>query len=232
MRFVHKTATMITFLKAHKRVINFSLVAICALWLVRDIVHRSYFLAYFIVFVTLIFSQLFWIGQILDMGERLIPGKPRRIWLAVIAAVVWALFFFAYGRDIPYAAYPRLRILIDSVFSVWMVGSWLGFGLVMGFWLLDRGVHGATWAYRYIQWRQGSACPRSRPRCRCSGLACRRPFLRQTAIAVSATPFAAAAYGLLYGRLDVEVTHQRIALARLPLGFRRLSHRPAFRHPY
>src|SRR6266436_5196439 len=106
---------MITFLKAHKRVITFSLVAICALWLVRDIVHRSYFLAYFIVFVTLIFSQLFWIARVLDIGERFIPGKPRRTSLAVIAAVVWAFFFLAYGRDIPYAAYPRLRILIDEV---------------------------------------------------------------------------------------------------------------------
>jgi len=39
------------------------------------------------------------------------------------------------------------------------------------------------------------------------------------AIAVSATPFVAAAYGLLYSRLDVEVTHRRIALARLPKSF-------------
>jgi predicted MPP superfamily phosphohydrolase len=39
------------------------------------------------------------------------------------------------------------------------------------------------------------------------------------AIAVSATPFVAAAYGLLYSRLDVEVTHRRIALARLPKAF-------------
>ena len=32
-------------------------------------------------------------------------------------------------------------------------------------------------------------------------------------------PFVAAAYGLLYGRLDVEVTHPRIQLARLPKAF-------------
>jgi predicted MPP superfamily phosphohydrolase len=210
---------MITFLKAHKRVITFSLVAICALWLVRDIVHRSYFLAYFIVFVTLIFSQLFWIARVLDIGERFIPGKPRRTWLAVIAAVVWAFFFLAYGRDIPYAAYPRLRILIDEVFSVWMVGSWLGFGLVMGFWVVDRGVHGATWAYRYIR---GGGAARARapdPDAVVLPSPARRRLLRQTAIAVSATPFVAAAYGLLYGRFDVEVTHRRIALARLPKAF-------------
>jgi predicted MPP superfamily phosphohydrolase len=218
------TATMITFLKAHKRVITFSLVAVCALWLVRGIVHRSYFLPYFIVFVTLIFSQLFWIGRVLDIGERFIPGKPRRTWLAVIVAVVWVFFFLAYGRDIPYAAYPRLRrILIDEVFSVWMVGSWLGFGLVMGLWVVDRGVHGATWVYRYIRdyIRDGGAAHARAPDPDAVVLPSptRRRLLRQMAMTVSATPFVAAVHGLLYGRLDVEVTHRRIALARLPLAF-------------
>src|SRR5260370_35274983 len=47
----------------------------------------------------------------------------------------------------------------------------------------------------------------------------RRRLLEQTAVAVSAVPFATAAYGLLYGRLDVEVTRPRIALARLPKVF-------------
>jgi uncharacterized protein len=47
----------------------------------------------------------------------------------------------------------------------------------------------------------------------------RRRVLKQTAVAVSAVPFVAAAYGLLYGRLDVEVTRPRIALARLPKAF-------------
>jgi uncharacterized protein len=39
------------------------------------------------------------------------------------------------------------------------------------------------------------------------------------AIVASATPFVAAIYGLLYERLAVEVTHRRIALARLPQAF-------------
>jgi len=98
---------MITFLKAHKRVITFSLVAICALWLVRDIVHRSYFLGYFIVFVTLIFSQLFWIGRVLDIGERFIPGKPRRTWLAVIAACMGVLLSCL--RACPVRRLPKVK---------------------------------------------------------------------------------------------------------------------------
>jgi predicted MPP superfamily phosphohydrolase len=47
----------------------------------------------------------------------------------------------------------------------------------------------------------------------------RRRFVEQAAVAVSALPFVAAAYGLLYERADMEVTHPRIALARLPKGF-------------
>ena len=204
---------MITFLKVHKRVITFSLVAMCALWLSRGIVHRSYFLPYFAVFVTLIFSQLFWIARILDIGERFIPGNPRRIWLAVIAAVVWVFFFLAH-RFI-----PRHMILIDAVFSVWMVGSWLGFGLVMGFSVVDRGAHGATWVYRYISGGGAADAHAPDPDAIVLPSPARRRLLRQMAIAVSATPFVAAAYGFLYGRLDVEVTHRRIALARLPLAF-------------
>jgi uncharacterized protein len=47
----------------------------------------------------------------------------------------------------------------------------------------------------------------------------RRRLLEQAAVAVSAVPFVAAAYGLLYERLDVEVTCPCIALAHLPRGF-------------
>ena len=38
-------------------------------------------------------------------------------------------------------------------------------------------------------------------------------------MAVSATPFAACAYGLLYERTEIETTHQRIMLRRLPKAF-------------
>ncbi len=47
----------------------------------------------------------------------------------------------------------------------------------------------------------------------------RRHFLARTAVAISATPFAACAYGLLYERTEIETTHQRIMLRRLPKAF-------------
>jgi predicted MPP superfamily phosphohydrolase len=215
-----KTATtLITFFRAHKRAITFSLVAFCAFWLSRGALHRPYFLPYFALFVMLIFSQLFWIGRVVNFGERFIPGKPRRIWLAVIATVVWVFFFRAYNFDTS-PADPRLhRMLIDGAFSVWAVGSWLGFGLVMVFWAVKQGARGATWVYRYIRRSAADHATIAEPDALAPSSPVRRHLLWQVAIAVSATPFAAAAYGLLYGRLDVEVTHRRIALARLPKAF-------------
>src|SRR5215472_9270058 len=215
-----KTATtLITFFRAHKRAITFSLVAFCAFWLSRGALHRPYFLPYFALFVMLIFSQLFWIGLVVNFWERFIPGKPRRIWLAVIATVVWVFFFRAYNFDTS-PADPRLhRMLIDGAFSVWVVGSWLGFGLVMVFWAVKQGARGATWVYRYIRRSAADHATIPEPDALAPSSPVRRHLLWQVAIAVSATPFAAAAYGLLYGRLDVEITHRRIALARLPKAF-------------
>jgi predicted MPP superfamily phosphohydrolase len=97
--------------------------------------------------------------------------------------------------------------------------SWLGFGLVMGFWVVDRGVHGTTWVYRYIRGGGAAHARAPDPDAIVLPSPTRRRLLRQMAMTVSATPFVAAVYGLLYGRLDVEVTHRRIALARLPLAF-------------
>jgi len=214
---------MIRVSKARKRVITFSLVIVCSLWLSRGIVHRSFFLPYVVVFVTLIASQLFWIGRVLDVGERFIPGRPRRAWLAMVAAVIWAMFFFVYGftpRHVPYGADPSLgRFLIDGVFSVWVVGSWLGFGLVIFFWAVRQGALGANWVVRYLRGIAIGHATAPGPDAFAVVSPTRRQLLRKMALAVSATPFVAAAYGLLYSRLDVEITHRRVALARLPKAF-------------
>jgi hypothetical protein len=47
----------------------------------------------------------------------------------------------------------------------------------------------------------------------------RRAFLARTATVAAAAPFVAGAYGLLYGRLNLETPTRRIRLARLPKAF-------------
>ena len=34
-----------------------------------------------VLLLVLLASQLYWIGRVVDLGERLLPGKPRRAWL-------------------------------------------------------------------------------------------------------------------------------------------------------
>jgi uncharacterized protein len=224
---------MISFFRAHKRAITVLLVVLGAFWLTPF--ERSVeFLLFFGIFVLLIVSQLFWIRRVLDLGDRLIPGKSQRIWLAVVATVVY-VFFCVYsfthfgilhqwhllttGR-LPVHADPRLRsVLIDGALCVWLLGSWLGFVLVMIFWTIDVGVRGAIWLNHYMHDVVVIHATAPEPDAIDLPSPVRRDLLRQMAIAVSATPFVAAAYGLLYGRLDVEVTHPRIRLARLPKTF-------------
>src|SRR5713101_6039499 len=113
-----------------------------------------FMLILFALLLLFIASQIFWIGRILDLGERFIPGKPRR--------AGWV--------------YRKARTAID----------------------------------------QHSAAADAEAALLSSS---RRRFLERTAVLVSATPFVAAGYGLLYGRQNVEIVRQRIRLARLPKAF-------------
>ena len=232
-----KMAKIIRFLRAYKRAITFSLIfAFCALPLIGPgDEERFYAVIIQAILVMLIASQIFWIRRILDLGERFLPGKPRRAWLVVVATAVY-LFFFVYSFThmgvanltrmghliVIGAADLRLRsILMEGAFSWWLVGSVLGFGLLIVFWSVDRAARAAAWVYR--KRRKAPAGRAAVPMPGAIALdppsPARRRLLEQTAVAVSAVPFVAAAYGLLYGRLDVEVTRPRIALARLPKAF-------------
>ena len=166
-------ATMIIYLRAHKRVssrvITFSLVAFCAFWLTpswREVGPFG-FLFFFALFMMLIVSQIFWVGRVVDLGERFIPGKPRRAWLTAIAIVV-CLFFFAYniGLDISPWKIPRgdsthltLRhVLFEAPFWWWFVGSWAG--LRLGDYILDGAPHDARRSVGLPQSAQSCGRPR------------------------------------------------------------------------
>src|SRR6266849_2498434 len=228
-----KMASIIRFLGAHKCAIVGPLVFV---WAAFRVVHpdeegRFFDLFFLALLVMLVASQLFWLRRALDLGERFIHGKPRRAWLAVIAGIVY-LFFFVYSfthlglihqatmGHIAGPADPRVHsVLMEGAFTWWLVGSWLGFCLVIIFWTIDRVARAAACIYSRAREAAAAhvAAPEPTPIAVLSPA--RRRFLEQTAIALSATPFVAAAYGLLYGRLDVEVTRRRIRLSRLPKAF-------------
>ena len=88
-----------TFLRARKRLITASLSAVCAFLLTPSWkeVGLLYFPFWFATFMLLLASQVFWIGQVLDVGAQFIPGQPRRFWLVITAAVLYVFFFVAYS---------------------------------------------------------------------------------------------------------------------------------------
>ncbi len=185
------------------------------------------FIADLLIFIA---SQLFWLRRLVDLGVRFIPGKPGRARLEAVVGVTY-LFFFAYNlatwNSLSWntmhasTAFTLRSVLLEAPFWWWFVGSLAGFLLVIVFWTMDRAPRAAVWAFRWA--RQAAAGHVALPKPGAIApdppSAARRRFLEQTTVVVSTAPFVAAGYGLLYGRLDVEVTRQPIRLARLPKAF-------------
>ena len=210
---------------AHWRAIVLLLILACVAFLVARSDEFGRFelilLALLLIFIA---SQIFWLGRLVDVGERFIPGRPRRVWLTIITVVVY-LFVFLYsypewglGHVIRAADYRPQSMLIHAVFWWWFVGSMSAFLLVIVFGAVDRVVRAAEWVYRKARAaiHERPAAADAEAALQSSG---RRRFLERTAVLVSATPFLAAGYGLLYERQNVEVVRQRIRLARLPKAF-------------
>jgi len=103
-------------------------------------------------------------------------------------------------------------VLLEAPFRWWMLSSLLGFVAIAAFYLCDRLARAPVWMYRRL-------LPRSNPGRERLLSPARRHFIARTAVALSATPFAACAYGMLYERTEIETTHQPIKLRRLPKAF-------------
>jgi hypothetical protein len=103
--------------------------------------------------LTLIGSQVFWI--FVGPRGRFIHGSWWRVWVRVMLGVPYLyLFFFAYDIspwNTPQGDWTHLTLrsaLFVGAWSVWLVGSWVGFGLVIVFWTADRTTRAVAWVYR------------------------------------------------------------------------------------
>jgi len=101
------------------------------------------------------------------------------------------------------ADYRLPGVLVEAAFWWWVVGSQVAFLLVIAFRTLDRAAGAMVWllgkARKAMQGHSGDPKPVT-----LNPLSpARRRFFEQTAVLVSATGFAAAGYGLLYGRQNV-----------------------------
>ncbi len=179
-----------------------------------------------LLLLVLLASQLFWLSRLVVLAERLLPRRPRRGWLALAVGVPYVLVLVysfpsvrscCMGHIFRPADYRLHSVLIEGVFWWWFVGSLPAFALMIAFSTVDHAARATVWVYRRAQGRgRRRAPPGERDAPPSSD---RRRFIQQAALLLSATPFAAAGYGLLVGRLDVEIVRRRIRLARLPQSF-------------
>lgn len=208
-------ARMITFLRAHKRLITFFLVAwlvFFVFWLIPNWSEGPFYFVFFsAMFLVLVASQLFWIRRVGELGKRLVPHKRWRKVLGAAGLLVYLLLLaFNLFAGINKGSGFNLRAaLLEAPFSIWFVGSVLGFFVVMLLWT-------ATCFARVISWAFNKFTTPFKPELQSPA---RRRFLEQAAIVLSAAPFVAGTYGLFYGRLNLETTYRRIRLRRLPKAF-------------
>jgi predicted MPP superfamily phosphohydrolase len=146
-------------------------------------------------------SQIYWYARARALVKRLAETRTAQTLLASAGLAAYLALFANYMEVFGERASPTRMTwydaLISAPFDCWVVCSMAAFLLAILVWPVRR-------------------VARSTRALRSPG---RRQFLQRTASAVVAAPFVAGAYGLLYGRLNLEITRQRIRPARLPKAF-------------
>jgi hypothetical protein len=187
--------------------------------------HLASFLRLLPLLLIFVASQVFWIYQVYRLGARLISNVVWRRWLGAAGLAAY-LFLLAYNLGwIPRGpASVRLTIrdaLLEAPLRWWVVSSLLGFAVAVILWVIHRVFRAALWTYRKVALHPSLPSTLGRgvgSEGETSHLA-RRQFLERAALAMSAAPFVACAYGLLYERVNLETTYPRIRLRRLPKAF-------------
>ncbi|MGH9470154.1 MAG: metallophosphoesterase [Terriglobia bacterium] len=181
----------------------------------------------FILFV--VASQIFWLATIRRWARKFIKGRTARLCFDLAGAglyVALATYAFVGLRTTP--SPTRLTAsaaLLEGPILWWLFSSVLGFAV----YLFVRGCGAvarlAARAYRSARKMPARVAPHqsdtlaTAPKHGAPPSPARRQFFRKAATMLGAVPFVAGAYGVLYGRLDLEITRQRIALPNLPRAF-------------
>jgi len=163
--------------------------------------------------VLLIFgvSQLYWAWRGYSFAAKHIRSRAARWALCcmVLAAGLAGYEFTLGGRREPVSAvHLTLADALLAVFLWWAASSLVAFLVVILF-AIPQAIVGAV---RWLAARRpaaGAEMPSPQ----------RRHFLQRTAVVAAGAPFVAGAYGLLYGRLNLQVTNQVIRLPCLPRAF-------------
>jgi uncharacterized protein len=178
-----------------------------------------------VIFLLVVASQVYWIQRVRRKVSGRIANSVWRKWLGWTALAAYLLLFADgigwWGRSTSPTHLTLKAALLEAPFALWFFGSTLGFLLVLVFHTAVRLFRAAAWAARQLApvalpVPAGLSGPSNR---RALSPSTRRRFLERTALAVGAFPFAAGAYGMIFERVDLETTRQRIRLSRLPRSF-------------
>ena len=157
-------------------------------------------------------SQLYWAWRGYSFAAVRIRSRALR-WAVcgVVLAAYLAVFQLNFGvwrePETP-VRLTRREALLAAPFLWWAASSFIAF-LVAILLAIPRGIVGGV---RRLLARRRAAGPEIQS-------PARRQFLERTAAVATGAPFVAGAYGLLYGRLNLQVTAQTIRLPRLPRAF-------------
>ncbi|MGH9342403.1 MAG: metallophosphoesterase [Terriglobia bacterium] len=193
----------------------------------------------------LIASQVFWLWKIRGWKQQILT-RDKHKWLrpgldvagaAIYFVMMWYGFFGAHRAHSP-TQMTLSNALLHAPFSWWFFGSLLGFILYMIVRALGLGLglafFAALWPFRARPKRKTETAAAAHaseedsgsgeltsvaPAPAVSARPSRRHFFRQAATAAGLVPFAGAAYGILYGRLNLKITNPRIVLPNLPRAF-------------
>jgi uncharacterized protein len=161
-------------------------------------------LAIFLIFA----SQFYWAWRFWRFLRKRVPQAAIRWTIAGISLPVYAFlwkFNFQHIRSTPIHLTLTDALLV-APFMTWSISSLVG-ALIALLFAIPQSVVGLA---RWVKAKQTKDAPASPER---------RVFLERTANIVTTVPFFAGAYGLLYGRLNLETTVQKITLPRLPQAF-------------
>ncbi|HEV2495369.1 MAG TPA: metallophosphoesterase [Terriglobia bacterium] len=177
--------------------------------LARDLVFSAILLLFF-------GSQLYWILRARAWGKKLIASRTVRLRVGVVALAAY-LGLFAYnfrwfGRSPSPTHLTFKDAALGAPFQWWLFSSLVAFAIVIIIWTVGLLGRMVVWGWQRV------ARPTPAPNGALAAPA-RRRFLERAAMLATAAPFAASAYGLLYGRTEIETTTQPIRLARLPKAF-------------
>ena len=157
-------------------------------------------------------SQIYWAWRFYRFLAARIRSRAV-LWSTCAAAVAIYFVGYQYGmggwrdRSTPIHL-TAADALLAAPFLCWAASSFFAFIVVLLF-AIPRGIR---WGVRRLLARGRYPSPEIES-------PARRDLLRDAANVCAAAPFVAGAYGLLYGRLNLETVQQTIHLPRLPKAF-------------